>query len=99
MFFVTKASGPDINEGHCLLEQMEKRQPEILEEAEVLTADRGQLITKCWDVCKIKPVIGIRNMWQDREETRMLRDFENVTYYDRGQVYCHCFAGNGLRWV
>ena len=94
MFFVTKASGPDINEGHCLLEQMEKRQPGILEEAEVLTADRGyddtKLITKCWDTYGIKPVIAIRNMWKDGERTRLLRDLKNVTHDYKGNVYCHC---------
>ncbi|MEN0648836.1 transposase [Caldifermentibacillus hisashii] len=39
MFSVTKASVPDINEAHHLLEKMEERQPEILKKAEILTGD------------------------------------------------------------
>lgn len=101
MFSVTKASEPDINEGHRLLEQMEKRQPEILEEAEVLTADRGydntKLITQCWDTYQIKPVIDIRNMWQDGDKTRVLRDFANVTYNHKGQVYGYCRVTGKVR--
>ncbi|GAV24904.1 hypothetical protein ciss_17320, partial [Carboxydothermus islandicus] len=61
---VTKASASDIKEGHALLEQMEKRQREILEKAETIAADKGyddtKLIEKCWDQYKIKPVIDIR---------------------------------------
>lgn len=93
-YSVTKASEPDINEGHRLLEQMEERQPEMLEQAEILSADRGyddsKLIVKCWDEYDIKPVIDIRNMWKDGENTRILRDLENVTYNYKGNVYCHC---------
>jgi hypothetical protein len=73
---------------------MEERQPEILKQAEVLTADRGyddtKLLVKCWDKYGIKPVIDIRNMWKDGESTRMLGERENVTYSCKGNVYCHC---------
>ena len=76
MFSVTKASVPDINEAHHLLEKMEERQPEILKKAEILTGDRGyddsKLIINCWDQHAIKPVIDIRNMWKDGESTRLL---------------------------
>lgn len=58
-FKVTKASASDITEGHALLEQMEQRQPEILEIAETLAGDKGyddtKLIEKCWDKHQIKP--------------------------------------------
>lgn len=73
---------------------MEERQPEILKQTDILTADRAyddtKLIVKCWDEYGIKPVIDIRNMWKDRERTRMLRDLGNVTYHYKGQVYCYC---------
>nr|WP_223298966.1 transposase [Paenibacillus darwinianus] len=73
---------------------MEKRQPEMLKTAETLAADRGyddtKLIVKCWDQYQIKPVIDIRNMWRDGEETRLLSGRENVAYNYKGQVYCDC---------
>jgi len=42
IFSVTKASVPDINEAHHLLEKLEERQPEILEKAET-TNGRSRL--------------------------------------------------------
>lgn len=93
-FKVTKASASDITEGHALLEQMEQRQPEILEIAETLAGDKGyddtKLIEKCWDKHQIKPVIDIRNMWKDGEETHMLSGKDNVVYNYKGNVYCYC---------
>jgi len=80
-----------------LLEQMEQRQPEILEIAETLAGDKGyddtKLIEKCWDKHQIKPVIDIRNMWKDGEETQMLSGKDkkdNVVYNYNGNVYCYC---------
>jgi len=91
---VTKASASDIKEGHALLEQMEQRQPEILKIAETLAGDKGyddsKLIEKCWDKYQIKPVIDIRNLWKDGEETRQLAEKENVVYNYKGKVYCYC---------
>ncbi|MED4406685.1 transposase [Heyndrickxia coagulans] len=96
MFSVTKASVPDINEAHHLLEKMEERQPEILKKAEILTGDRGyddsKLIINCWDQHAIKPVIDIRNMWKDGESTRLLNNKQNVTYNYKGNVFCHCLS-------
>lgn len=93
-FTVTKASTSDIKEGHELLEQMKEKQPEILTKAETIACDKGyddtKLIEKCWDEHKIKPVIDIRNMWKDKDETRLLMDRTNVTYNYKGNVYCYC---------
>ena len=94
LFTVTKASEPDINEAHRLLEQMAQRQPEILQAAETLAADKGyddtKLIKKCWDQHQIKPMIDIRNMWKDGDKTRLLSGRENVAYNFKGNVYCFC---------
>jgi len=90
---VTKASAPDIKEGHALLEQMEEKQPEILE----IAKDDTKLIEKCWDQYQIKPVIDIRNMWKDGEETRLLSGKTNVTYNYKGNVYCYCPETNTRR--
>jgi len=95
-YSVTKASASDVTEGHALLERMQEKQPEILEAAETLAADRGyddtKLIVKCWDEHRIKPVIDIRNCWKDGEKTRVLTGKENVAYDYRGHVYCFCPA-------
>nr|WP_227765664.1 transposase [Zhaonella formicivorans] len=100
-FKVTKASASDIKEGHAMLEQIERRQPEILKTAETLAADKGyddtKLIEKCWDKYQIKPVIDIRNMWKDGEETRLLSGKENVVYNYKGNVYCYCPKTNTRR--
>lgn len=93
-FQVTKASASDIKEGHELVKQTEQKQPEILQTAETLAADKGyddtKLIQLCWDEHKIKPVIDIRNMWKDGEETRLLEGKENAAYNYKGNVYCYC---------
>lgn len=93
-FKLTKASASDMTEGRALLEQMDKRQPELLKKAETLAADRGyddtKLITKCWDELQIKPVIDIRNMWRDSDKTRLLEGRENVVYDYKGTVSCVC---------
>ncbi len=94
LFTVTKASTSDVKEGHELIKQMQEKQPDILKTAEVLTADRGyddtKLIEKCWKEHQIKPVIDIRNMWKDGEETRLLQGRTNAVYNFEGNVYCYC---------
>ena len=93
-FSVTKASKPDISEGHNILKQLAKKQPGIIERAETLAADKGYDDTKlsvtCWDDYRIKPVIDIRNMWRDEDKTRLLMDKKNVVYNYKGNVFCYC---------
>ncbi|MFW0860583.1 MAG: transposase [Dethiobacter sp.] len=93
-FSVTKASVSDVKEGHKLTERLAEQQPEIMERCEFLTGDKGyddtKLITKLWDEHQIKPVIDIRNMWRDGEETRLLTGKESIVYDYNGTVYCHC---------
>jgi hypothetical protein len=43
-----------------------------------------------WDDYEIKPVIQIRNMWKDGEETRLIEGYSNVVYDFKGNVYCYC---------
>ena len=93
-YVVTRASTADIKGASELLRQLEEEQPEILREAETLAADKGyddsKLIIKLWDGCGIKPVIGIRNMWKDGEETHLLPGKANAAYDYKGHVYCFC---------
>ena len=90
---VTKASTADITEAPQLLEQLHKRHPLIMAAARLLSADRAydatDFHTLCWDTYDIKPVIDIRNLWKDGEDTRVLPGQTNVTYNYRGQVFCH----------
>jgi len=49
-----------------------------------------KLIAKLWNKYKIKPIIDIRNMWKDKDDTRQLKDYENIVYDFKGGVYCYC---------
>lgn len=93
-YSITKASEADINEAHKIIETLEKERPEILENCETLEADRGyddtKLIVNLWNTYKIKPVIQIRDMWKDFEETRLLTGYANIVYDYTGHVYCYC---------
>ncbi|HHY66599.1 MAG TPA: transposase [Alicyclobacillus sp.] len=93
-YTVTKGSRSDVKEGHVLLDELEKRHPEMLKKAEVLTADRGyddsKLLSRCWDEYGIKPVIDTRRLWKDGEKTRLLPGHTNVVYDEGGAVYCYC---------
>ncbi|QSZ26574.1 transposase [Aceticella autotrophica] len=93
-FEVTKASTSEIKKAHTIFEQLNKNHPEIIKKCETVEADRGyddtKLIIKLWDEYKIKPVIDIRNMWKDGEETRQLSNIKNVVYNYKGNVYCYC---------
>ncbi|QQK80439.1 transposase [Salicibibacter cibi] len=93
-YSVTKASVPDINAGHDMINELEKERPWLLGQAETLAGDRGyddtKMLERLWDDHQTKPVIDIRDMWKDGEDTRQLMDIENVTHDYKGTVYCHC---------
>jgi len=93
-YSVTTASQSDVKQAHKLIEKLNKDHREIIQRCETLQADKAyddtKLITELWDTYKIKPVIDIRNMWKDSEETRQLEGKENVVYNYKGEVYCYC---------
>ena len=93
-FSLTKASANEVKQAHRLIDQMAEQLPTITKRCEYLLADRGyddsKLHTKLWDEHSIKPVIDIRNMWRDGEETKLLTGWANVVYDYKGQVYCYC---------
>jgi len=95
-YSVTKASEPDINEAHRMINMLDKERPGILEVCETLSGDRGyddrKLIKKIYDNYGIKPIIDIRNMWKDPDLTRQLLEYENVAHNYRGNVYCYCMV-------
>jgi transposase len=92
-FKVTPASNAESPVAHELIDELDKTHPEILEDCNYFLGDRGyddgKLIRKCWDEHEIKPVIDIRNMWRDGEETRVVEGEKNVVYDYCGNIYCH----------
>jgi hypothetical protein len=94
-FEITKASKSEIPEGRKLVKKLKQRHAELVEQnCDTLIADRGlddtKLIELLWDDCGIKPVIDIRNLWKDGEETKLLDGQNNVVYDYQGNVYCYC---------
>lgn len=93
-YSVTKAAEFDVIKGRRMLKQLAENQPEIMEKAETLAADKAyddtKLIVACWDDYRIKPVIDIRNTWKDEDKTRLLADKKNVVYNYKGNVFCYC---------
>lgn len=91
---VTKASRNEMPVAQEILDEVEESHPGLLDAAEYLGGDRGyddgKLIKRCWDRHGIKPVIDIRNCWQDGEESRLVAGQENVVYDYRGHVSCVC---------
>jgi hypothetical protein len=98
-FKLTKASPGEAPIAHQLVDHLERRHPELLKACETLDADRGyddgKLISKLWDRHEIKPVIDIRNLWKDGEETKLVSGYENIVYDYKGQVFCVAPCTNG----
>jgi len=93
-FEVTKASASEVPQGRNLVKKLKASHKELVKDCQALTADKGlddtELIRELWDDCGIKPVIDIRNMWKDGEETKVVSGQRNVVYDYKGTVYCHC---------
>ena len=93
-YAVTKASWSELTEMKKVVSSLGERHPEILKRCEALAADRayddGKWIRALWDKRGIKPVIDIRDMWQDGEETKLVSGTRHVVYDYAGTVYCHC---------
>jgi len=91
---VTEASASELTEGKKRIASLSERHPEILKRCEAVAADRafddGKWVRELWDERGIKPVIDIRDAWQDGEETKLVSGTRNVVYDYRGTVYCHC---------
>jgi hypothetical protein len=78
--------------------KMENQHSELLKTCENGIGDKGYddtvLISQLWDKYGIKPIIDIRNMWKDGEETRAFEkgqhQCKNVTHDYKGTIFCHC---------
>jgi transposase len=94
-FELTKASCSEMPQGRKLVRKLQQKHPDLVEQdCNVLIADKGlddtKLIELLWDDCGIKPVIDIRNMWKDGEQTKLVDGQTNVVYDYQGNVYCYC---------
>jgi hypothetical protein len=95
-YTVTKASTGEQPVMRELFEQFNNVHPELIERCEHAMFDKGydskETICDLWKKYEIKPVIDIRNMWKDGEETKLLKSkkIKNVTYDYKGTVFCHC---------
>ncbi len=100
-FTVTRAAAAELPRAQELLDQLASGQPWLLERAELLMGNRGYdgtgFLTRLWDEYQIKPVVDIRNCWQDGEATRLIAGKDNVVYDYAGNVYCHCPLTNQRR--
>jgi hypothetical protein len=93
---VTEASENDIERAPELVDGLKARHRELMAGCEVLVADKAydstEFLCRLWDDAKlpIKPVVAIRDCWQDGEKTRLVAGQRNVVYDYEGTVYCHC---------
>jgi len=97
-FEVTNASVNDSPRLIPMIERLKEHHPELLEQTEYLTGDKGYDSAKnngvLWDNYGIKPVIDTRSMWTDEPEKprSLLGDFDNIFYNEKGKVLCRRFA-------
>src|SRR5690625_4933222 len=93
-YSITKASVSDVKEAHRLIDELESHPSELLENTKVLSGDKGyddtKLMERLWDDHEIKTVIDIRNMWKEKNETRLIKDYSNVAHDYKGTFFCYC---------
>jgi hypothetical protein len=100
---LTRASASDTQQLIPLVNDLARRQPDRIEVAEQLSADRGYDSAHnnawLWDEVGIKPLIDSRMLWKDGEETRLLDPTrtDSLVYDEKGQLYCHCPASGERR--
>ena len=89
---VTAASVPELAVAKDMFTGIKAGHPELMDRCGYGIADRGyddgKFIAKLWDEYRIKPVIDIRNMWKDGEETKGLGAVWNMVYSYDGRVMC-----------
>jgi len=94
-FSVDVASSADMNNLLPLVENLEQQHPEIHQEAEECSADKGYDSAAnnalLFDLHDIKPVIDTRKLWKNKtQETLFSNRYDVFTYDEKGQVYCTC---------
>lgn len=92
---VTKASANDSPQLLPLVDQLDQRHPELVNNANYLSADKAYDAKEnngiLWDVYGIKPIIDIRSTWQ--EDPHLPRpvypdQVDTIFYTEKGEVVC-----------
>jgi hypothetical protein len=102
-FEVTKASVAEQPQARALFRELAEMHPELVQGCDYGLGDRGlddtALIKQLWDEYGIKPVIDIRNCWQqpDGGDTKVVPGTTNVTYDYQGTVLCSCPLAGEVR--
>ena len=93
-FTVTRASMSEIKIAPVLIESTRKCHPKLIAGTQYLSGDRGydttNIVSRLWDNYSIKPIIDIKNMWKDPDNTKMLPGYDNVVYNFKGVISCYC---------
>lgn len=93
---VTRASRNDTTQLVGMLEDLECRHGWFVERAETLAGDKAydswENNALLWDRYRIKPLLDIREMWKDGEQTRALYPdrVDNIVYDACGRLFCYC---------
>ena len=91
---VTRASASDITVAHAMIDDLEESRPEQLETCEHFMGDKAyddsKLHVRLWRDSQIKPIIPLRDLWQDGEETKLVSGTRNVVHNAQGDVLCCC---------
>ena len=103
---LTKASVNDTRMLIPMVEEMNSKHPEMINKAEIMTADKGydseKNNKKLFDDYGIKPVIDIRNMWYSEKDSEITtkplnpETVDNIVYDYKGNVYCHLGEGSEI---
>lgn len=96
-YTVTKAGACDCTEFLPLMEQLDQRHPELLEDTQFISGDKGydsKDNNRCaWDLYRVKPIFDIRSTWrEDPEPPRQLypQTVDTIFYTEKDPVLCRC---------
>ena len=91
---ITKASESDPTQFLPMVKELNEKQAEIIKRAEMMSGDKAydscENNKELWDEYKIKPLIDIRDMWKDGEETKQINadKADSIVYDYCENVYC-----------
>jgi hypothetical protein len=92
---VTKASQSDMTYLLPMVERLEEKHPELVEEARSLSGDKGydseENNRALWDEYKIKPILDIRQTWKEEPDKPRQLDPDRVDaifFTENGHVLC-----------
>jgi hypothetical protein len=96
-YTVTRASANDSPELPKLLQHLDQTHPELLERAGHLSGDKAYDAAdhneELWETYRIKPVIDVRNCWneQPHQPRQLFPDCVDTVFYTaEGNVLCRC---------